>query len=144
MALVRRPAIILARGCRCTVSALDRRRSGLGRVFTFEKSAVTNEWGRGNAPGPPFTSRPRFSAAGNALAFAVEVHGALADREVGGRLDLLHERRRLGVCLKLAAFGRGLVHVREDHRRRPDEVIDGVRAGLKRPGFGPRLITARL
>ena len=26
--------------------------SGLGRVFTFEKSAVTNEWGRGNAPGP--------------------------------------------------------------------------------------------
>src|SRR5215510_261362 len=76
-------------------------RSGLGRVFTFEKSAVTNEWGRGNAPGP-FTSRPRFSAAGNALAFAVEFHGALADREVGGRLDLLHERRRLGVCLKLA------------------------------------------
>src|SRR2546426_936109 len=26
--------------------------SGLGRVFTFEKSAATNEWGRGNAPGP--------------------------------------------------------------------------------------------
>ncbi len=22
------------------------------RVFTFEKRAVTNEWGRGNAPGP--------------------------------------------------------------------------------------------
>jgi hypothetical protein len=37
---------------RCTVSTLDRIRSGLGRVFTFEKSAVTNEWGKGNAPGP--------------------------------------------------------------------------------------------
>src|SRR5947199_8072123 len=73
----------------------------------------------------------RFSAAGKALAFAVEFHGALADREVGGRLNLLHERRRLGVCLKLAAFGGGLVHVREDHRRRLDEVIDGVRAGLE-------------
>src|SRR5437016_11169597 len=88
---------------------------------------------------PPFTSRPRFSAAGNTLAFAVEFHGALADREVGGRLDLLHERRRLGVCLKLAAFGRGLVHVREDHRRRLDEVIDGVGAGLEEARVWPEV-----
>src|SRR4029077_5799428 len=81
----------------------------------------------------------RRSAAGNTLAFAVEFHGALADREVGGRLDLLHERRRLGVCLKLAAFGRGLVHVREDHRRRLDEVIDGVRAGLEEARVWPEV-----
>jgi hypothetical protein len=47
---------------------------------------------------PPFGSRPRFTAAGEACAFAVEFHGALADCEVGGRLDLVHERRRLGVC----------------------------------------------
>jgi hypothetical protein len=34
-----------------------------------------------------FTSRPRFSAAGDAPAFAVEFHGALADREVGGAVS---------------------------------------------------------
>src|SRR5499427_4480514 len=88
---------------------------------------------------PRSPSRPRFSAPGDALAFAVEFHGALADREVGGRLDLLHERRRLGVCLKLAAFGRGLVYVREDHRRRLDEVIDGVRAGLEEARVRPEV-----
>src|SRR5205814_9302556 len=124
---------------RVACTSLYRLRSWLVREFTFYKRSVTNERGRGNAPGPPFTSRPRFSAAGNALAFAVEFHGALADREVGGRLDLLHERRRLGVCLKLAAFGRGLVHVREDHRRRLDEIIYGVRAGLEEARVRPEV-----
>jgi hypothetical protein len=52
---------------------------------------------------PRSPSRPPFSAAGDALAFAVEFHGALADREVGGRLDLLHERHRLGVCPRQGA-----------------------------------------
>src|SRR5262249_3059202 len=51
-------------------------------------------------PAPaPFTSRVRFLAAGEALAFVVEFHGAFADREVGGSLDLFHERCRLGICL---------------------------------------------
>src|SRR5262249_39633608 len=72
--------------------------------------------GPGNAPGtdllPGSISRPRFSAAGDALAFAVEFDGAFADREVGGRLKLLHERRRLAICPQLAAFRCGLVHVR--------------------------------
>src|SRR6266446_8174481 len=63
---------------------------------------------------PRSISRLRFSATGDTLAFAVEFHGALADREVGGRRNLLHERRRLGICPQLAAFRRGLVHVRED------------------------------
>jgi hypothetical protein len=31
--------------------------------------------------------RPMFSTAGDALAFAVEFHGAFADCEVGGRLN---------------------------------------------------------
>jgi hypothetical protein len=55
---------------------------------------------------PAPTSRPLFSAAGDALAFAVEFHGALADREVGGRLDLLYERRRLGICPHTATDAR--------------------------------------
>src|SRR5882762_5705758 len=79
------------------------------------------------------------SAAGDALAFAVEFHGALADREVGRRLDLLDERRRLGVCPQLAAFRRGLVHVREDYRGRLEEVIDGIRAGLEEARVRPEI-----
>src|SRR5262249_18384362 len=86
-----------------------------------------------------FTFRPRLSTAGNALAFAVEFHGALADREVDGHLDLFHERRRLRVCFELAAFRRGLVHMREDHGGWLDEVIDGVGAGLEETWIRPEV-----
>src|SRR5205823_2981931 len=82
---------------------------------------------------------PNDSAAGDALAFAVEFHRALADCEVDGRLDLLHERRRLGVWLKLSAFRRGLVHMRKDHRGRLEKVIDGVRAGLEEARVRPEV-----
>jgi hypothetical protein len=38
---------------------------------------------------------------------------------------------------QLAAFRRGLVHVREDHRGRLEQIVDGVRAGLEPFGAGP-------
>src|SRR5205823_8300070 len=92
-----------------------------------------------SAPVPFYFPTTRFSAPGDALAFAVEFHGAFTDREVGGRLDLLHERRGLGVCPQPATFRRGLVHMREDHRGRLKQVIDGVGARLEEARVRPEV-----
>ena len=54
------------------------------------------------------------SAAGHALAFAVELHRAPADGEVSGRLELLDERRRSRSRPQLSAFRYWLVRMRED------------------------------
>ena len=71
----------------------------------------------------------RGSAAGNALAFAVELHRAPADGEVSGRLELLDERRRARSRPQLSAFRHGLVRMREDHRCGPHELVHRMRAG---------------
>src|SRR5262249_11447723 len=72
---------------------------------------------------------PRGSAPRGALSPAVEFHGAAAQGEVGGRLELLHERRRARRGPQLAALGDGLVRMREDHRDGLHQVVHGMRAG---------------
>src|SRR5215813_8656218 len=69
------------------------------------------------------------SAAGNALAFAVELHRALADGEVSGRLELLGERRRARSRPQLSAFRHGLIRMREDHRCGLDQLVHRMRSG---------------
>src|SRR5215468_9482074 len=99
---------------------------------------ISRIWARQCAPAPVYFPAT-ISATGDALAFAVEFHRALADREVGGRLNLLYDCRRLGICPQLAVFRRGLVHVREDHRGRLEQLVDGVRAGLEHTRVRPEV-----
>src|ERR1700752_3970397 len=74
-----------------------------------------------------FSSRRRRSSASrDALPLAVELHRGSPEGEMRRRLQLLDERGGAGRGPQLAAFGRGLVHVSEDDRRRPDELVHRV------------------
>src|SRR5207249_4150572 len=119
------------------------RRSGLGRVFTFEKSAVTNEWGRGNAPGPRLLPGHRFQQPETHLPLpSNSMVRSLIARWVDGlicfmsaavwvfALSLPPSVAASFTCVKIteAGFSRSLMAYAPDWNR---------------PGFGPRLITAR-
>jgi hypothetical protein len=68
----------------------------------------------------------------HALPVAVELHGPAGERRIHRpALDHAHERRRVRRRPHFAAGRRALVHVRHDHRRRPHELVGGIRPGLR-------------
>src|SRR5215831_14937604 len=95
------------------------RRAKHVRTSSCAKARASVSYTRGLASSfivAPFSSDSlRCSASSGASALAVEFHGAPAQGEVGGGLQPLHERRRARARPELAAFGDGLVRMREDH-----------------------------
>src|SRR5215472_3948617 len=113
--------------------------SKLAIVFRLRRYAGQS-WSSVSAPckkSPPImplaSDNSGFSASGCTFPVAVELHRAAAEGEVGGRLELLHERCRARARPELAAFGDGLVRMREDHRDGPHQLVHGMRAGDEDP-----------
>src|SRR5215472_676870 len=107
------------------------------RTSSCAKARASVSYTRGLASSfiiAPFASDSlRCSASSGAFPVAVELHRAAAEGEVGGRLELLHERCRARARPELAAFGDGLVRMREDHRDGPHQLVHGMRAGDEDP-----------
>ena len=66
------------------------------------------------------------STTGHAAALSVELHGAPADGQVRRRPELVDYRRGTRLRTENSTFRGGLVHMRENHRRRLDQFVDHV------------------